>query len=125
MFYPKCLNIFIIYTIIIARSNKNNWMKYVYVVGFVLIKYMLNKSYEELRFYVGFRGICGDSLVLIEYSLVLIEYSLVLIEYSLVLIEYSLVLIEYSLVLIEDSLLLIEYSLLLIEYSLVLIEYLV
>ena len=48
MFYPKCLNNSNIYTIIIACSNKNQWMKYVYVVGFVLIKYMLNKSYEEL-----------------------------------------------------------------------------
>ena len=35
MFYPKCLNNSNIYTIIIAPSNKNHWMKYVYVVGFV------------------------------------------------------------------------------------------
>ena len=57
MFYPKYLNNSNIYTIIIARSNKNRWMKYVYVVGFVLIKYMWNKSYGELRFYVRFQGI--------------------------------------------------------------------
>jgi hypothetical protein len=49
--------------------------------------------YEEYRFYVGFRGYCGDSLVLIEDSLVLIGDSLVLIEDSLVLIGDSLVLI--------------------------------
>ena len=89
-----------IYTIIIASSKKNRWMKYVYVVGFVLIKYMLNKSYKELRFYVGFLGYCRDSLMLIEDYLLLIEYSLVLIGDSLLLIEDSLVLIRDSLVLI-------------------------
>ncbi len=34
MFYPKYLNNSNIYTIIIASSNKKNWIKSVYVVGF-------------------------------------------------------------------------------------------
>ena len=57
MFYPKCLNNSNIYTIIIARSNKKYWIKSVYVVGFFLIKFIWNKSYGELRFYVRFRGV--------------------------------------------------------------------
>jgi hypothetical protein len=51
-----------------------------------LIDYIWNKLYEELRFYVGFLGYCGVSLVLIGVSLVLIGVSLVLIGVSLVLI---------------------------------------